>query len=91
MPKAIWVAELRISNRTAQKIVGRHNVEPHEVREAVVCVSGLTAAWDDHPDKGLRALVQVRIRDRRWLAVLYPVEHPMGGVWNLGSIFEEPA
>lgn len=36
-------------------------------------------------------MVQAVVRGRRCLVVLYPVDHPMGDVWNLGSIYEKPA
>ena len=61
---AVWIAVLMITERTAQKIIQRHGIAEHEVRDAVVCVSGLVGLWDDDPERGLRALVDVVIRDR---------------------------
>jgi hypothetical protein len=37
----IWVAELRISRRTAQKIAQVHGITEDELRDAVECVRGL--------------------------------------------------
>lgn len=38
---AVWVVTLHISDRTAQKIVQKHQITPNQVREAVVGVVGL--------------------------------------------------
>lgn len=64
-------------------------MEPDALRQAIVCVSNLTFTWDDDEERGRRAIVQVWIGNRRCLVVLYPVEHPMGDVWNLGSVYED--
>ncbi|HEX5348517.1 MAG TPA: hypothetical protein VFW64_15655 [Pseudonocardiaceae bacterium] len=37
----IWVAELRINRRTAQKIAQVHGITEDELRDAVECVRGL--------------------------------------------------
>lgn len=87
MPETIWVAVLRISDRTARKIIADHGLYPAEVRDAVVCRPRLRFAWDHDPERGLRALVKVSIRERERLVVLYPTEDPMGDVWNLGSAY----
>ncbi len=87
LPESIWVAELWISDRTAHKIMGR-GVHADELRQEIVCVAGLPFTWDDDPERGRRAILQVSMHGRRWLVVLYPVAHPMGDVWNLGSVYE---
>ncbi len=73
---AVWVAELHISDRTAQKIVQTHRITPDEVREAVVGVVGLRYVWSEDPERGRRVLI-----------VLYPRESTMGDEWNLGSAY----
>jgi hypothetical protein len=84
----MWVAELRISRRTAQKISDLHHVDAADVRNAVVCVSGLQFVWQRHPERGLRALVQAPIGGYKSLVVLYPVtEHPLGDVYRLGTAY----
>ena len=76
-----------ISQKTASKLAGRHGLDWREVHDAVVCVSGLLYAWDDDPERGLRALVEVQIRGIRCVVVLYPVEDPSGDVYALGSAY----
>jgi hypothetical protein len=83
----VWVAQLFISEAVAQKINQRHRIEPHEVRSEVVCVAGLRGRWDDHPERGRRAVIDISIRGRLAAVVLYPREHQMGDAWNLGSIY----
>jgi hypothetical protein len=46
--------------------------------------------WDDDPERGRRALVEIFIRGQRVLVVLYPVDDPLGGVFNLGSAYPIP-
>lgn len=87
MPDTIWVAVLHISDRTAQKISGAHGLEPNEIRDAIVCVPGLPFVWDNHSDRGLRALLKVSIRGRERLIVLYPAADPAGDAWNLASAY----
>lgn len=85
---SIWVADLRISQRTAQKIVERHDLTPEQVRAAVVCVTGLRFTWNDHPERGRRAIVETEIGQRRVLVVLYPrLIDAYGDSWNLGSAY----
>lgn len=52
-----------------------------------MCVRGLSHAWDDDPERGRRALVEVTIRGKRCLVVLYPVADPSGDVYALGSAY----
>jgi hypothetical protein len=85
--KGLWVARLFISARTAQKIVNRHRITPEEVREAVVCVERLVYVLDLHPERGERAIVEVAIRGRPALVVLYPRADPLGDAYNLGSAY----
>lgn len=87
MTRALWVAVLNISPRTAQKITEKHRLDPEDVRAAVQTVAGLEYVWDDDPERGLRAIVRVVIHGGPVLVVLYPVEHPLGGVFHLGSAY----
>lgn len=84
---SIWVGQLRISRRVAEKIVNNHGIWPLEVREEVERVSGLVFSWDYDPDRGVRALVEVQIRGKDALVVLYPTENPADNVWRLGSAY----
>ncbi len=88
MPESLWVAVLHISEATAQKLSGRHNVDANDVRDAIECVSGLSYTWDDDPGRGLRALVEITIGKSRVVAVLYPVDDPVGDVYALGSAYQ---
>lgn len=86
MLRGLWVAELLISDRTAQKLAGRHGLEADEVRRAVACVPDLVYTWDDDPDRGLRAIVRITVGARTVLVVLYP--HPLGDdIFHLGSAY----
>lgn len=84
----IWVAVVNISPRVAQKIICEHAIEPDEVRQALIGVSGLRFAWDDDAERGWRALVKAHVRGSPTLFVLYPVDDTdHDGEWNLGSAY----
>jgi hypothetical protein len=61
-----------------------------EVHDAVVGVRGLRYAWHDHPQRGRRALVEIRVGQRRCIAVLYPVGFQPTDVFALGSAYPAP-
>jgi len=69
----LWVAQLIVSDATAQKLVGKHQLDWRDVRDAIVCVRGLRYAWDHDPERGRRALVEVVIGYGRCIVLLYPV------------------
>jgi len=83
----IWVAQLNISPRTAEKITSKHSITPEEAEQTVQCVSNLDFSWDVDAVRGERAIISVRIRNRPALLVLYDAGHPLGDVWNLGSVY----
>ena len=84
----IWVAELKVSAATAEKIVTKHHLTEDEVRDAVVCRRGLRVRWNDHPERGTRAIVETYIRGDRVLVVLYPrPRDAFGDVWELASAY----
>lgn len=83
----VWVATLYVSDRTAQKISQKHGLEVQDVEDAIVCVTSLTYTWDEHPERGRRALIETRIGGRRVLVVLYPANDPLGDGWHLGSAY----
>lgn len=87
MALQIWVAQLLISDKTAHKIVERHQIEPAEVVDAVVGVAGLAFRYHRDEARGERAIVEVAIRGRTALLVLYDAQHPLGDVWHLGSAY----
>jgi len=84
---ALWVAQLIVSDRTAEKLSSRHGLDVSDVRQAVVGVRGLGYTWDDDPERGRRALVETEVAGRLCLVVLYPVDHTMGDVYALGSAY----
>lgn len=86
-PVQVWVATLRISERVAEKIVDQHGITPQQVRDAVVQVEGLEGSWDHHPERGLRAIIEVVIGEDNVLVVLYPAEDLGVTVWRLGSAY----
>lgn len=89
MAEPIWIAELRVSQPTARKIVGRHQVQAGAISDALVGVAGLTGKRDHDAERGERLILRVRLGGQWWLVVLYAVDHPMGDVWNLGSVYRD--
>ena len=83
----VWVAELRVSRATAAKVDAKHGISAWEVRDALVGVEGLRGVADEHPVHGRRLILQVPLRGRAALVVLFEVQHPLGDVWNLGSVY----
>ena len=86
----IWIAELLISDRTSDKIRQRHQLDPREVKDAIVCVSPLSARLDADPERGLRYIVAVEIQDRRVLVVLYRASDSDPDIFYLGSAYPDP-
>lgn len=82
----IWVAQLRISDATRAKLIGRHHLDADEVRREVQCVEGLSYWWDHDPERGTRAMVEVVVQGRPIVVVLYPAGDD---VWNLGSAYPD--
>jgi hypothetical protein len=87
MAEKIWVARLGISRATANKISSDHGLQADEVRDAVLCVRGLTFVPDDDPQRGRRALVETFIRGVRVMVVLYPASDALGDAYHLGSAY----
>lgn len=86
--RVLWVAVLHISDRTAQKLRSKHDIEPDDVRDAVVCRPRLFYVEDIHPERGHRMIVSARIREVPSYVVLYPDDgDPFGDVWHLGSAY----
>jgi hypothetical protein len=85
--RELEVTELRISRRTAEKILTAHKIHEDEVRAAVEGVGGLPFSWDEDDERGGRALIVIAIRGEPALIVLYPAEGELGTVWNLGSAY----
>jgi hypothetical protein len=87
VPEPLWVARLIVSQATRAKLSSKHNLNVDEVLDAIVCVEGLHYTWDNDPERGWRALVQVDIRGVTVVVVLYPVEDHFGDVYALGSAY----
>jgi hypothetical protein len=83
----LWVAKLVVSQATRAKLSSKHNLDADEVLDAIVCTGGLYYQWDDDPERGRRAMVQVYLRGVEVIVVLYPVESPSGDVYALGSAY----
>jgi hypothetical protein len=88
VPRTLLISELRISQRTARKLVDKHGLQAADVRTAVENVGRLPFRWDNHPERGWRAIVVTVVDDRVCLVVLYPASGEIGTVWNLGSAYE---
>lgn len=85
MVPSIWISDLLISERTVQKIIQVHHIDPDELRSQLVATEGLTYSEHIHPEYGLRALIVLTVRARKVLVVLFPTSDP--SVWNLGSAY----
>ena len=83
----IRVARLLISPATSAKINGKHQLSNDEIRSAVVNIRSLPYRWDNDPVRGLRAYVEVWIRNRRAIVVLRPNNDPMGDVFDLATAY----
>ena len=91
MPEYLWVAELIISPWVWAKLCDpSHRLDPEEVHRAIVAVPGLRFKEHSDPPRGLRKYVEIHVGGVRVLCALYPVEHPMGDVYALGSAYPEP-
>lgn len=91
MPSCLWVAELTISPPVRVKLQDdQHRLDPDELRRSVVAVPGLRYKERSDPPRGRRFYVETFIGPDRVLAALYPVDHPMGDVYALGSAYREP-
>lgn len=88
-PESLWVAELIISPRVRAKLLDDHHLDPEDVRRAIVGVSGLRFKARSDPPRGPRAYIEVFIGQVRVLCALYPVDHPMGDVYALGSAYPD--
>lgn len=72
VPEPVWIEHLSISSDTEDKLWSKHDLDPADVRRAVQRKPGLRGTWDDHPNKGLRMLIKVKIGTADVLVVLYP-------------------
>lgn len=88
MEHGLWVAQLHVSARTAEKLSSKHGLSVDDVRHAVECVSGLTYVWDFDEERGWRAIVRAALRGRSCYVVLYDAGGSLGDVYNLGSAYE---
>lgn len=84
VPTVVWVAELLVSDRTAEKITSKHHLDPADLRAAVLCGRALVGRWSLDRQGKPRVLVRVRIEDRPCLVVLYPAGDD---VWHLASAY----
>jgi hypothetical protein len=84
---SLWVAKLIISPATATKLSSLHGLDAEDVKNAILCVPGLTYAWEDDPERGRRAIVDINVGRSRVEAVLYPVDDPLGDSYALGSAY----
>ena len=85
--QTIWVARLWISPRTRDKLINKHGIDSDELRREIVAVAGLPFVWDDHPERGRRAILKIVLNGRRTLVVLYPVASGYEDEYNLGSAY----
>jgi hypothetical protein len=87
--RELYVRELRISRRVAEKILAKHGLHEDEIRATIEEQGGWSFVWHRHPVRGWRAIVQATIRDTECLIVLYPANDELADVWNLGSAYPD--
>lgn len=80
------MAQLHISERTAEKLADKHGLSADDVRLHVQEVGELRGAWDYHPERGTRLLLKVPMDGQMILVVLYPRDDS-DEAWNLGSAY----
>ena len=91
MARELFVGELKISRRTAEKILTVHGIHEDELRATIEDQGALPFSWHHDRERGWRAIVKVIIRERLCLVVLYPAEDEYSEVWSLGSAYpDEP-
>lgn len=83
----IWVAVLHVSDAVARKIMHVHELDPQDVRDALVAIRGLPVRRDVHPERGERYLIKTEVGGERCLIVLYPTDTSDPDEWNLGSAY----
>lgn len=83
----IRVSRLYISARTAAKIAGKHGISVTEIDNALLGGGNFAARWVNDPDLGARLLVQIVLRGRRAIVVLYPRGPAGDDEWALGSAY----
>jgi hypothetical protein len=84
VPTTVWIAELIISDRTAEKIASKHRLSPRDVRDAILCRHALIGRWSADRQGNPRVLVRVTVGDRPCLVVIYPAGDD---VWHLASAY----
>jgi len=84
-----YIAVLRCSEETEEKINSKHHVALDQVREAVVLTPVRSSGWDLDPVRGARLLVAGTTYEGHVLnVVLYPVDEDEG-IWDLGTAMRE--
>lgn len=87
---SLWVGRLEISAATTGKVRAKHGLDAEDVRAAVECRAGLQFVWNDHPERGTRAIIRTFIGGRPVLVVLYPARSsPFGDTFHLGSAYPD--
>jgi hypothetical protein len=83
-PKAAWIAEIQVSERTTAKIRSKHALDPDEI-VALACSPPPRAGRYVRDERGTRLLVKVQDREQRVvLVVLYPLGDD---IWALASAY----
>ena len=78
---------MKVSRATAHKLSTMHGLQAAEIKDRVECVRNLPCKWNDHPIRGRRAIIETFVRGQKVVVVLYPVNDPLGDVYDLGSAY----
>jgi hypothetical protein len=80
--RALWIAEIRISEAVEDKLSTKHNLSGAIIRAVCVPRQYDAAAWEDHPEHGERLVVQAHDEFGMIRVVLQPVD-VTEGIWRL--------
>ena len=87
--ETIWIAELLISERTAQKLRIKHGLNPADVRRALLATRGLRARRIRDEERGERFLVRSSVNGEDCLAVLHDASSTdADSVWRLATMYK---
>ena len=90
MARELFVRELKISPRTAEKILTIHGLHEDEVKATIEDQGAWVFSWHYDLERGWRAILEgVVIREMACYVVLYPAEGEHGGIWRLGSAYPD--
>ncbi len=78
---------LYVSDNVATKLGSKHGLSHYDICDAIEKVEKLLYKEHDHPDRGLRMYVPLKIGKLTLMAILYPTDDPT--CFNLGTVIRQ--